>query len=159
MIFCKSLPVLLMVLIGLPLWPQGRIVRPVDGASVASGKLSILATAPNGRIEFDGKPLAAEARFPDVFEATVQPSPGEHTIRLVWEGGFEEIRIWYGPNAPEGFLAFRSHPPAAVECTQCHAVSRRGRFRFSGGCFDCPFCEREEGRLRAMPHGPRSALI
>ncbi len=116
----------------------GKIVRPVDGAAIASGVVEIAATAPAGKQEFDGQPVDAEEPFPGVFHATVKPTPGEHTLALVWEGGREEVKFFVGNQAPAGFQPFVEHPPAAeIACTQCHGLSRRGRFRFTGGCFDC----------------------
>ena len=49
----------------------------------------------------------------------------------------EEIQFFVGPGAPATYKLYRVHPPAAVECTMCHGLSKRGRFRSSGGCFDC----------------------
>ena len=50
---------------------EGRILRPTDGAALPSGETSIIATAPAGKLEIDGKPLAAEESAPGVFQAKV----------------------------------------------------------------------------------------
>ncbi len=117
--------------------PVGKIMRPVDGAWLREGKIDIAAAAPGGRLLLDGIALDAEEPFPNVFRAQIDAALGEHVITLEWAGGKREIRIHVGPSAAEGFREFAPHPPAAVECASCHALSRRGRFRFSGGCFGC----------------------
>jgi predicted CXXCH cytochrome family protein len=116
---------------------RGKILRPLDGAAVAAGPLSIVARAPNGRFELDGREIAAERPFPGVLHARATPAPGSHTLALVWDTGRHEVRFFTGPGAPADFKPYRVHPPANVACTQCHGLSKRGRFRFSGGCFDC----------------------
>ena len=127
-----------------------KIMRPPDLSAHPSGAVDIVATAPAGRLTLDGKPLAAEQPFPNVFHATIHPAPGEHTLELQWEGGSKQTRFFVGANAPDEFKPFRQHPPlAGVECTQCHGLSSRGRFRFKGGCFDC---HTQEQVLAKHPH-------
>lgn len=120
-----------------PAQDQTKILRPVDGAALPTGEFSIVAKAPGGRLEVDGKPVAAEQPFPEVLHAKAKVTAGVHTLALLWEGGRQEIRFFVGEGPPAGFKAFRQHPPLSVECTQCHGLSSRGRFRFKGGCFDC----------------------
>jgi len=116
----------------------GRIMRPTDMSAHPSGQIDVIAKAPAGKIELDGKVIDAEEPFADVFHTSVKTEPGEHVLAVVWEGGRKEVRFFVGENPPEGYKPFKTHPPlAGVECTQCHGVSRRGRFRFKGGCFDC----------------------
>jgi predicted CXXCH cytochrome family protein len=118
--------------------PRPRIMRPVDMASVPAGAVEIIAAAEDGSLEIDGKPIDAERPFPGVLRARPVLNGGAHTIAVAGSAGRSEIRIYAGTGAPAEFRAFREHPPqAAVSCTQCHEVSRRGRFRFKGGCFDC----------------------
>jgi predicted CXXCH cytochrome family protein len=129
---------------------DANILRPVDGAAIAGPMLDIIATAPAGRLELDGKTIAADEPFPNVFHAKTAAPTGEHRLALVWEGGRKEIRIFRGANPPAGFKAYQQHPPLeAVECTQCHGVSRRGRFRFEGGCFTCHI---EANFTKTHPH-------
>ena len=116
---------------------EAKILRPTDRSAFSPGEISIVATAPAGKLELNGQALAAEEPFPNVLHAKVNLSGGEQTIALVWEGGRRQVRIFVGDNPPPEFQLFRPHPPVAVECTQCHGLSRRGRFRFTGGCFDC----------------------
>ena len=116
---------------------EGKIVRPADRSILPAGEISIAATGPGARLELDGQVLPAHEPFPDIFHAKVTPAPGEHSLALVWEGGRREIRFFVGGGAPEGFAPFRLHPPFAVDCRNCHALSRRGRFRFKGDCFAC----------------------
>ena len=116
----------------------GKIVRPTDGAALPSTEADIVATAPSGKLQLDGKNIAAQAPFPDVLHAIVKVSPGVHSLVLSWQGGRTETRFSAGANPPAGFTPFRQHPPVAgVQCTQCHELNKRGRFHFKGGCFDC----------------------
>jgi predicted CXXCH cytochrome family protein len=129
---------------------EGKILRPIDGAALPTEAVEIIATAPAGRLQLDGQSIEAQQPFPDVFHAKTTVTPGEHRLALIWEGGRNEIRIFVGPNPPAPFKAYLQHPPAqAVECTQCHGVSRRGRFRFEGGCFDCHV---EDNFTKTHPH-------
>ncbi len=141
--FSGGLGLLLLLLVVSSAWAQfqdevGKIMRPTDGAVLPLGEVSIVATAPAGKLELDGQAIEAEEPFPNVFHATLTPSEGEHRLALVWDGGRKEVRFFVGEKAPAAFKPFQHHPPVpAVECTQCHGLSRRGRFRFKGGCFDC----------------------
>lgn len=129
---------------------EGKILRPVDGAALSTETTDIIATAPGGRLELDGEPITAEEPFPNVFHARIKAPAGEHRLALLWEGGRKEIRFFTGGNPPAEFKAFQQHPPLeAVECTQCHGVSRRGRFRFEGGCFTC---HAEDSFTKTHPH-------
>jgi predicted CXXCH cytochrome family protein len=48
---------------------------------------------------------------------------------------------------------FRQHPPiAGVECTQCHELSRRGRFRFKDD--SCFACHQQQGFVKVHSHEP-----
>jgi predicted CXXCH cytochrome family protein len=117
---------------------EGRIMRPADLSAHAAGEIDIVAKAPAGKLELDGQVMEAAEPFPNVYHAKVTPSAGEHTLAIVWESGRKEVRFFVGDNAPAEFKAFQHHPPVpGVQCTQCHGISSRGRFRFKGGCFDC----------------------
>ena len=116
---------------------EGRILRPQDGSALPSEEISIVATGPEGRLELDGQQIPAQEPFPNVFHAKLRPTPGEHLLGLIWKGGRREIRFFVGENPPPTFRRFKQHPPVATDCTHCHGLSRRGRFRFKGGCFDC----------------------
>src|SRR5258708_7846900 len=129
----------------------GKIMRPADHAAMPSGAVDIVATAPAGRLELDGKPVDAEKPFPNVLHAGVKAAPGEHVLRVLGEGGRKEVHFFVGASPPAGFLPFRQHPPVAdVACTQCHELSSRGRFRFkNNSCFDC---HAKEGFTKAHTH-------
>jgi predicted CXXCH cytochrome family protein len=117
---------------------EGKILRPVNGAALSIGEVDIIATAPSGKLQLDSRPISGDQPFPNVLHAVVKVSPGIHSIVLLWDGGKKEIRIFAGENPPSGYAPFHRHPPIAdVQCTQCHEVNQRGRFRFKGGCFDC----------------------
>ena len=128
----------------------GKILRPADGAALTSGEVDIVATAPGGKLELNGTVLSADEPFPNVFHAVAKVDPGKHTLALVWNNGREEVSFFVGEGAPVDYKLFSQHPPLAdIECTQCHGVSRRGRFRFKGGCFDC---HHEGDFTEAHPH-------
>jgi len=113
-------------------------MSPPDGAWFAKGDVRVVARGERARIEFDGEAVEAEERFPGVWEARIAtPLDGEHLVALIVGDERREARIAYGAEAPEGFEAFREHPGMQLECAQCHGVSRRGRFRFAGDCFQC----------------------
>ena len=116
----------------------GKLMRPTDGAAYPAGPLEIVARAPEGRLELDGKPVQAEAPFPEVLHGKLDVAPGEHVLALIWEAGWQEAKFFVGDNPPSGYAAFRPHPGfEGAACTQCHGVSRRGNFRFNGDCFAC----------------------
>lgn len=128
----------------------GKIMRPPDSSALPAGEVSVVATAPAGKLELDGQPIEAEEPFANVFHAKLTPAAGEHRLTLVWDGGRKEVRFFVGENAPAEFKPFQDHPPVpGVQCTQCHGVSRRGRFRFKGGCFDC---HQKEDFTKVHPH-------
>jgi predicted CXXCH cytochrome family protein len=117
---------------------DGKIMRPAENSAYASGQIDIVATAPDGKLQLDGAAIAAEQPFPNVLHAVLTAKPGLHSLALVWQGGKKEAHFFVGPNPPPGFQPFHQHPPIAdVQCTQCHGLSRSGRFIFKGGCFDC----------------------
>lgn len=119
---------------------EEKILRPADKSAFPSGDVDIVATAPGGKLELDGKPVAADQPFPNVLHAKLKPPPGVHKLALVSATGTHEIQFYSGPQPPAGFTPFHSHPPVAgVNCTQCHELTKRGRFHFKGGesCFPC----------------------
>jgi predicted CXXCH cytochrome family protein len=116
----------------------GKILRPADNSSHKSDQIDIVATAPSGKLQLDGAFIESEQPFPNVLHATLKAKPGVHSLVLVWEGGRKDVHFFVGPNSPAGFQPFHQHPPIpGVQCTQCHGLSRSGRFVFKGGCFDC----------------------
>jgi predicted CXXCH cytochrome family protein len=132
---------------------EGRIMRPAETSVYPPGEVDIAATAPAGRLELDGRLVAADQPFPNVFHAKVKASAGPHTLVLAWDGGRREVHFFAGPGAPAGFQPFRQHPPGMdTPCTQCHEMSSRGRFRFrTGACFDC---HQREGFAKVHTHEP-----
>ena len=129
---------------------DARILRPSEGSYFASGPVDVVATAPGGKLELDGRLVTAERPFPDVLHAVLKVTPGEHVLALAWNGGRRQVRFFAGPNPPRGFQPFHQHPPlAGVPCTECHELSRTGRFRFKGGCFDC---HQQEGFTKLHTH-------
>lgn len=130
-----------------------RIIRPVDGAAFSEGDVEVLAAAPDGLLMLDGDVIEVENPFPNVLRAVLAATPGEHVLSLTWDGGSDEVSFFVGGDHPEGFTPFRPHPPGIdVECTQCHSVSRRGRFRASSkGCFDC---HQQDAFVEVHPHQP-----
>ncbi len=130
-------------------------MRPSDGSALPAGPIDVAAAAPDGRIELDGKPVEADRPFENVLHARIDAGPGEHTVSLIWPSGRKDVRVFVGENPPPGFAPFQMHPPpAGLECTQCHALSRRGTFRFRGDCFACHSDEQFTGK---HPH-PKHVL-
>jgi hypothetical protein len=126
----------------------GKIMRPPDRSSHQSGQIDIVATAPSGKLQLDGTPIDFEQPFPNVLHASVKAKPGLHSLALIWESGKKEVQFFVGSNPPAGFQTFHQHPPlAGVQCTQCHGLSRSGRFVFKGGCFDCHYPCADVNRL------------
>ena len=98
--------------------------------------------------------MAAEQPFPNVFHAKLKAPAGEHKLVLVSAEGSQEIRFYTGPQPPAGFVPFKQHPPVAgVECTQCHELTRRGRFHFKGG-EACLSCHQKETFAKVHSHTP-----
>jgi hypothetical protein len=130
----------------------GKILRPADHSSHQSGEIDIVATAPSGKLQLDGVFIESEQPFPNVLHTTLRAKPGLHSLALVWEGGKKEVQFFVGAAPPAGFPPFHQHPPAAdVPCTQCHGLSRRGRFVFKGGCFEC---HQRDGFDKMHTHDP-----
>jgi predicted CXXCH cytochrome family protein len=133
---------------------DGKIMRPSDKSALPAGDVDIVAGAHGGRLELDGKAVAAEAPFPDTMHAVIKVAAGVHKLALVWDGGRQEISFYSGPQPPAGFAAFHQHPPVAgVECTVCHELTKRGRFHFKGGeaCFGC---HQKETFAKVHTHNP-----
>jgi predicted CXXCH cytochrome family protein len=150
----RALALLLAAWTNLPAAEEaGKIMRPAAQSVVAPGEVDVVATAPSGKLQLDGKPVSAEEPFPNVFHAKLKAAAGPHTLALVWEGGRKEVQFFAGAGAPADFQAFHQHPPAMqAACTQCHELSSRGRFRFkSGACFDC---HQREGFAKVHTHEP-----
>lgn len=137
----------------------GKILRPADRSAHAKGPIDLVATAPSGTLELDGKPIQMEQPFPNVFHGVLKVAPGEHALVLKWDGGQKEIRFFAGPNAPASFTPFVQHPPiAGVQCVQCHELSSRGRFRFKGGCFECHTQNSQQATFAKTHTHPASML-
>ncbi len=51
---------------------EGKIMRPVDGAALKESKVDIVASAPEGKLELDGKAIPADELFP-VFSLSLPP--------------------------------------------------------------------------------------
>ena len=84
----------------------------------------------------------------------LKPAPGEHKLSLVWPGDRQEIEFYSRTAAAAGFAPFQQHPPlAGVECTQCHEMTKRGRFHFKGG-EACLGCHQKETFAKVHTHTP-----
>ena len=130
---------------------EGRILRPVDKSALPAGEVDVVATAPGGKLELDGKPVTAEQPFPNVLHARLKTAAGEHKLALVWAGGTQEIRFYTGAQPPAGFAVFRRHPPTGVDCARCHELTRRGRFHFKGG-ESCLGCHQQDAFAKVHSH-------
>src|SRR6266853_1492598 len=78
----------------------GKILRPADNSSHKSDQIDIVATAPLGKLQLDGRFIESEQPFPNVLHATLKASPGSHSLVLLWEGGKKEVHFFVGPNPP-----------------------------------------------------------
>lgn len=117
---------------------DGAIVKPPAGAWLPGDSVQIIARGESGKLLLDGEPLIAEEPFPGVFTATAEIAPGTHRLRFELPDGVSEITFHSGTEHPNAASErYVDHPPSAVSCAHCHSVSRRGRFRFSGGCQSC----------------------
>ena len=104
----------------------GKIMRPADKAAMPSDQVDIVATAPAGRLELDGKVLEAEKPFPNVLHLSVKAAAGEHLLALIWDGGRKDVHFFVGPNPPAGYDRFRQHPPVARIFETWKYLSRAG---------------------------------
>ena len=132
---------------------EGKILRPADRSALPPGDVDVIATAPAGKLFLDGKPVVAEQPFPNVLHAKLK-APGEHKLGLVWDGGAQEIQFYSGTQPHAGFAPFHEHPPiAGVDCSQCHELTRRGRFHFKGAeaCFTC---HQKDAFAKVHTHAP-----
>lgn len=148
---CSLLPgVLLAFATGIAGASESAIVKPADGSWLPEGDLEVIARAEGGQLLLDGEPLEAQEPFPGILHARLKVAPGEHLLRLEGASGSAEVRVEAG-DAPQrqGAAPFRHHPPVATACTHCHSLSRRGRFRFSGGC---QACHDSEAFIRTHSH-------
>lgn len=129
-----------------------QIVKPVDGSWLNGQEVEIIAKVTDGKLFLDDAPVPAAEPFPGVFHARVEVESGLHSLRLESEGEAREIRFHVGA-APAGDEtgAYVDHPPVRIDCTHCHSVSRRGRFRFSGGC---QTCHAKEQFIQTHSHEP-----
>ena len=117
---------------------QGSIIKPPDGAWLRGDSVEVIFKSATGKLLLDGDPVQADEPFPGVFRSRVTVAPGDHTLRLESSDGVHEVRFRTGSDPVAGSAEpFVEHPPLRTECTHCHSVSRRGRFRFSGGCQTC----------------------
>ena len=117
---------------------DGVIVKPPDGAWLSGAEVQIIARGESAKILLDGNPLETKEPFPGVYAVIVELLPGAHRLRLESPAGTSEISFHSGNEPPDGTSKrYADHPPSQIACTHCHSVSRRGRFRFSGGCQSC----------------------
>jgi predicted CXXCH cytochrome family protein len=153
----------LVITLALLLWPvaacaeEVKILRPVNRSAWSSESLDIIAAAPQGKLELDGKTVVAEQPFPGVLHATLKAPPGEHQLVLRSPDGAAEIRFYSGPRPPPEFAEFHQHPPGAIlDCNACHELTKRGRFHFKGAeaCFSC-----HENSGFAKAHTHTSAVL
>ena len=131
---------------------RGPIIKPPDGAWLRVDSVEVIVKSAGGRLLLDGKLVETDEPFPGVFRATVAVAPGDHTLRLESSDGIHEVRFRSGSDSG-GVVAepYVDHPPIRTDCTHCHSVSRRGRFRFSGGC---QTCHAKEQFIRTHSHEP-----
>lgn len=129
-----------------------QIVKPVDGSWLKGPEVEIIASGVDGRLLLDGTQVQSAELFPGVFHARIEAATGPHVLRLESAGEAREVRFHVGaPPARDETEAYVDHPPVRIDCTHCHSVSRRGRFRFSGGC---QTCHAKEQFIQTHSHEP-----
>ena len=114
------------------------IVKPRNETWLRGPEVEIIARAEEGRLLLDGQPVDVDGPFPGVLYARLLIGSGRHSLRLDSPQGTHDITFYSGESPPfASARPFVDHPPVRIDCTHCHGVSRRGRFRFSGGCESC----------------------
>lgn len=117
---------------------DSAIVKPPDGAWLPGTSVQIIAKGESAKLLLDGNPIEAEQPFPGIHVVTAELLPGTHSLRLESPAGVSEISFHSGGEPPnDASEPYADHPPSRIACTHCHGLSRRGRFRFSGGCQSC----------------------
>jgi predicted CXXCH cytochrome family protein len=128
------------------------IVKPPDGGWLPGTSVQIIAKGESGKLQLDGKPLAVDEPFPGIFSAVIELAAGSHRLRFESSSGVSEITFHSGVEPASGAgQPYTDHPPARIACTHCHSLSRRGRFRFSGGCQSC---HAKETFIKTHSHEP-----
>ncbi len=123
---------------GSAVFAEERIVKPRDGSWQEGTSVEIIARAADGLLLLDGRPIEASEPFPGVLHARAEVAPGQHLLRLESPEGAEQASFHAGgPPDGEAGPPYVDHPPLRIDCAHCHTVSRRGRFRFGGGCQTC----------------------
>lgn len=131
---------------------DSAIVKPPEGAWLPGAEVQIIAKGEAAKLLLDGKPLEAEEPFPGVYSVTAELLPGAHRLRLESPEGVSEISFHSGAVPPDtASEKYSDHPASQIACTHCHSVSRRGRFRFSGGCQSCHL---KEPFIKTHSHEP-----
>ncbi|MBL8215078.1 MAG: hypothetical protein JNK87_30445 [Bryobacterales bacterium] len=104
--------------VGLLAQDPAVILAPVDGTTVAPGKVRIVARAPGkATLAVDGKPVAMTETVAGVVHAEVELAAGKHEVAVSGGGSEAKISVTVGAGAN-----FRVHPPGLVGCDTCHAV-------------------------------------
>ena len=131
---------------------DNAIVKPPEGAWLPGDLVQIIARGETGKLLLDDELLDAEEPFPGVFSATARVAPGTHRLRFELPDGVSEITFHSGAEPPSAASdQYANHPPTQIACTHCHSLSRRGRFRFSGGCQSC---HPNEAFIKTHSHEP-----
>ena len=131
---------------------DSAIIKPPDGGWLPGTSVQIIAKGESGKLQLDGEALAVEQPFPGIFYAVAELGAGSHRLRFESASGVSEITFHSGVEPASGAgQPYTDHPPARIACTHCHSLSRRGRFRFSGGCQSC---HAKEPFIRTHSHEP-----
>ena len=105
------------------------VLRPTPQSVVPPGPLSIIAKG-EGDVLLDGKAVTVQKPGPGVIHAEVKVSSGKHVLTI----GAAKVEFAAG-QGPDGWKAFRAHPPAG-ECVSCHAAES-WEFKGAGACLGC----------------------
>ena len=97
-----------------------QILRPVDQSVLESGAVKLAAKgSESAKLLVDGKPVVVTKAGPNALTAELKLTPGQHEITL----DAQKIQVFVkgSGQAPAGWEAFRTHPPAA-NCDACHVA-------------------------------------
>jgi predicted CXXCH cytochrome family protein len=109
-------------------------MRPSDESTLKPGPISVVArVAKPAKLTLDGKPVDAKSLADNALTAVVELAAGPHEFVLESGGETKKVKVVVlgpGVTAPQGWEAFRIHPPAA-ECSACH-VAKEGVWSMKG---------------------------
>jgi predicted CXXCH cytochrome family protein len=125
---------------------ERQVISPLDRAVLMSGRIDVIIKSPDGKLEVDGEPCAAEPFQSPLQVKRLWLDPGMHEIRA----GDQRVEFVVALNeiehdGPSDWKIVRSHPiePGDDRCGVCHETERKdGLLEVIGipsdeTCLDC----------------------